>query len=72
MEIVHGIDPRPAVVVGIRICVAPADLYAAFVQAVVYETGTIERIRTFVAEHIGIAELILCAFDDSVDAVFIA
>ena len=71
MEIVHGIDPRPAVVVGIRICIATTDLYAAFVQTVVYKTGTIERIRTFVAEYIGIAELILCALDNSVDTVLI-
>ena len=48
-QIVDGIDPRPIVVSGVGVCIASADPYAAFVQAVVYQSGTVKRVRTFVS-----------------------
>ena len=41
-EIVHRIDPRPAVVVGVRIGISSADLDTAFIQTIMNQSGTVK------------------------------
>ena len=48
-EVVDGIDPGPSVVIGVGIRVPTSDLDAALVQTIMNETGTVKRVRTFVA-----------------------
>ena len=68
-QIIDGIDTGPGVVLGIGMRAAPADLYARFRQTVVDESGTVERIGSFIAENVRVTELIPCAADHAVNAV---
>jgi len=72
LQIIDRLDQRPTVVFGIGMCTAAADRHTRFFQTVVDETGTVERVGTFVAENVWIAELILSAADHAVNAVCIS
>ena len=71
-QILDGVDPSPAVVLGIGMCASAVDFDAGFGQTVVHETGTVKGIGTFVAEDIRVADLIMRAADHAVNAVRIS
>jgi hypothetical protein len=64
-QILHGGDQLPAARLGKAFGVAPADAVSALLEAVVYQTGTVEGVRTLGAPLIGLSQLILGSGDQA-------
>ena len=71
-QFVHRIDQLPVIVLGVGMRASAADTHTRFFQTVVDQSGAVKGIRSFITENVRIADLILRAAYDTVNAVCIA